>query len=62
MNKKAPIPGQFRNGPPAPTMSKREFMQQYVLNRANTVDSLSGDGAAKESAKAWACIETACAE
>jgi len=43
VNKKAPIPGQFRNGPtetprkPEPAKwTKRGFMQQYVLNRAAT--------------------------
>jgi len=42
-------------------MSKAEFMQRYVLNRAATaVDSLNGAGAADEAENAWKVIEAAC--
>lgn len=40
-------------------MSKREFLLQYVLNRAATSAGLSGSGAAQEAIKAWDVIEGA---
>jgi hypothetical protein len=55
---------QKRFTPPRSTaekpMSKAEFMQRYVLNRALTADNLNGDVAAKEAEKAWRTIESAC--
>mgnify|MGYP003418524425 CR=1 FL=1 len=58
MNKKAPIPGQFRNGPPALGMTKREFMQQYVLNRAaNIADSVDSMFLVYEAEEVWTAIE-----
>jgi len=39
-------------------MDKETFMQQYVLNRANTsLDQLNGNGAAIQAKKAWAVIQ-----
>lgn len=39
-------------------MTKREFLIQYVLNRASTItDNFTGEGAAKEALKAWEIIE-----
>lgn len=44
-------------------LDKREFMQQYVLNRSATLnDNLSGQGAAEAAEIAWETIEKACAE
>ena len=33
------------------------FIVEYVLNRANTANSLEGDRAAKEAIKAWEVID-----
>jgi len=52
----------LRQQKPAP-LTKREFMQQYVLARAATMpDTLSGVGAAEAAELAWNTIEKACAE
>lgn len=36
--------------------SKKEFLIEYVLNRANTATSLDGNFAAQEAIKAWKTI------
>ncbi len=38
-------------------MSKETFMQQYVLNRANTCLDLNGHGTAIQAKQAWAVIQ-----
>jgi len=38
-------------------MDKETFMQQYVLNRANTARDLNGHGAAIQAKKAWTVIQ-----
>jgi hypothetical protein len=44
-------------------MTKAEFLQQYVLNRALTAEGkLDGGTAAEEAAKAWSTIESKCPE
>ena len=44
------------------TRSKQEFLEEYVLNRANTEESLDGVGAAIVASRAWDKIEEACKE
>lgn len=39
------------------TLSKEEFCQQYVLNRANVVDSLAVSESAKEAILAYETIK-----
>jgi hypothetical protein len=44
-------------------MTKAEFLQQYVLNRALTAEGkLDGKAAAEEAIKAWSMIESRCPE
>jgi hypothetical protein len=44
-----------------PTLTKEQFLTQYVLARANKVESgFSGDSAAETAVKAWGIIEKAC--
>jgi nickel-dependent lactate racemase len=41
------------------TMTKREFILQYVLNRSQTViNGFDGEGSAKAADRAWKMIET----
>lgn len=57
-----PIEGQMLTTEP---ITKREFMQQYVLNRAACVTGmggLAGAESAKEAGRAWDIIETECAK
>jgi hypothetical protein len=44
-----------RQAAPKP-MTEREFVIQYVLNRALTQDSLDGRGAANEARRAWEVV------
>lgn len=63
MRKSIAPPAPPRRTPKPATLTKREFMQQYVLNRAAALDgALSGNGAAVEAEGAWETIEKACAE
>ena len=39
-------------------MDKETFMQQYVLNRANTALDLNGPGAAIQAKLAWKVIQS----
>lgn len=61
-----PQPGTWRYArvtpaPAVPTITKEEFLVQYVLNRALTASSgLSGDGAAEAGIRAWDTIQKAC--
>lgn len=50
--------------PNAPVeLTKKVFMQQYVLNRARAMpNNLNGDEAMWEAAKAWAILEKECSQ
>ena len=43
-------------------MTKKEFLIQYVLNRADTVDDLDPLASAKRAEEAWNYIQTSCKE
>jgi hypothetical protein len=48
---------------PVPTLTKEQFLTQYVLARANKVESgFSGDAAAETAVKAWDIIQKACSK
>lgn len=42
------------------TMTKREFLEAYVLARASRAADLDGEGAAKQALKAWQFIYHTC--
>jgi hypothetical protein len=46
---------------PVPTLTKEQFLIQYVLARAGTVEAgFSGDGAAETAVRTWDIIQKAC--
>lgn len=63
-----PQPGTWRYArvtpaPSVPTLTKEQFLTQYVLARATIVSAgFSGDGAAETAVKAWNIIQKACSK
>lgn len=45
---------------PVAIMTKQQFMQQYVLARAGTIDAMDGAGVAAHAEAAWNAIQSAC--